>query len=165
MAKAKPAKDDALTEHTELILSLSEIGFSGFERLSTLSMALAKTVFDDGLENSRTLADMKDINDMMNISPLFGTKATEQLMDYFRGVQQITTDVQEQVFSIMNQQMALFGGSPTVANPMVEIFTKFAAQSVEMTTANLKTVAESVEAAVDAAEPEAEVAAKEKKIA
>lgn len=165
MAKAKPAHDNALTEHTELILSLSEIGFSGFERLLTLSMALAKTVFDDSMANSHTLADMKDINDMMNISPLFGTKATEQLMDYFRGVQQITTDVQEQVLAIMNQQMALFGGNSAVANPVVDMFAKLAAQTVEMTTTNLKTVAESVEAVADVADTEAEAVAKAKKTA
>ena len=40
VAKTTSAQQNALTAHAELILSASEIGFSGFERLSTLSMAL-----------------------------------------------------------------------------------------------------------------------------
>jgi phasin family protein len=162
MVKATSAQDSAMQQNIEVLMTLSEAGLTGIERLSTLNLSLAKTLFDDGVENSRTFADMKDINDMTNMTTVFSSKATEQLMDYFRGVQQINADLQERVLAIMNQQMAAFGGGAATPNPMLEIFTKLAEQAADMTAANLKTISQGVD---EASEPDATAVSKAKKTA
>jgi phasin family protein len=165
MVKATSAQDSAMQQNIEVLMTLSAAGLTGIERLSTLNLSLAKTLFDDGVENSRTFADMKDINDMTNMTTVFNSKATEQFMDYFRGVQQINADLQERVFAIMNQQMAAFGGGAATPNPMLEIFTKLAEQAADMTAANLKTISQGIDAGTEASEPAATAVSKAKKTA
>ena len=82
---------------------------------------------------------------MQNLAGPFGAKATEQVMEYFRGVTQITADMQQEISKVVTQQMALLGETTPSTNPMLEMFTKLAEQATELTSANLKTITDSIQ--------------------
>ncbi|AWI76308.1 MAG: hypothetical protein C0607_15510 [Azoarcus sp.] len=145
MIKITSEQSKALKTSTEAFATLSEVTLSSLERLSALNLATAKTAFQDGIAASKSFTEIKDMNEMQNLAGPFGAKATEQVMEYFRGVTQITADMQQEISKVVTQQMALLGETTPSTNPMLEMFTKLAEQATELTSANLKTITDSIQ--------------------
>jgi phasin family protein len=160
MIKITSEQSQALKTSTEAFATLSEVTLSSLERLSALNLATARTAFQDGIAASKSFTEIKDMNEMQNLAGPFGAKATEQVMEYFRGVTQITADMQQEISKIVTQQMALLGETSPSTNPMLEMFTKLAEQATELTSANLKTITDSIQVPAEATEAPAPKAKK-----
>lgn len=143
MTKTKPSIDQAAAfkTSTEAFMTLSEVAFSGFERLSALNLNMARATFEDGISAAQSFAQVKDVSELKELPSPFSGHMTERVVAYFRNVQQIAAELQEEIADVMTKQMSGAAGP----NPMIDIFTKVTQQATEMTKASFKTVAEATE--------------------
>jgi phasin family protein len=138
MIKTTQGQTEAFKSSTQAFLALSEVTFSGFERLSKLNLDTARSAFEDGMAASQSFAQVKDVNELKDVPSPFSRNATESFVTYFRNVQQIASELQEEIASIMTRQMSEFGNGGSGKNPFVDMVTKAAQQASDMTKATLE---------------------------
>lgn len=138
MAKTTQEQNEAFKTSAEALLALSEVAFSGFERLSALNLNMARSVFEDGMSATQSISRVKNANELKDLPSPFRKNASENLVNYFRSVQEIATDIQNDMISVMTRQMSVFGAGGTGTNPWVDMFTKVAQQASDMNKVNLK---------------------------
>lgn len=145
MIKPTTEQTNALKNSTEAMMTLSEVVFSGFERLVALNLNVARAAFEDGISATQSLSQVKDAKGLKDLpNPLAGNM-TEKAAEYFRNVQQITTEMQEEVTKVMSQQMSAIGMGVTGSNQIFDMFNKVAKQATDMTKANIKKATENTE--------------------
>lgn len=130
---------------TAALLSVSQIAFSGIQRLAALNLEFARTALKDGLAASNNLVQFNGVGDLENVQSAVRGPAMEQFAEYFRNVQEIVTDSQQQVTQLLSPFFAPFGFDATAAggsNPGVDMFSKFVRQTNSMFEANRHAVSD-----------------------
>ena len=145
MIKPTTEQTNALKNSTEAMMTLSEVVFSGFERLVALNLNVARAAFEEGISATQSFSQVKDAKGLKDLpNPLAGN-VTEKAAEYFLNVQQIATEVQEEVTKLMSQQMSSIGMPGVGSNQMFDMFSKVAKQATDMTKANIKTATDNTE--------------------
>lgn len=133
----------ATKAYTDTLMALSQVAFSGVERLAALNLNVARCALEEGLAASNTLMQAKDVSDLKKLQSSIGTPATEQCAAYFRGAQEIAGDSQQQIAQLMTSYLATFGLDASVkagSNAGLDMFSRFAKQANSMFEANAKTI-------------------------
>lgn len=136
---------DAFKSSTQAFMTLSEVAFSGFERLSALNLNMVRAALEDGMSASQSLARVKGVDELKDVQSPFTNQATEKVVTYLREVQQIATDLQQEITSVMTEQMSAFTKGGAGSNPFFDMFSKVAQQATDMTKTNLKKATETTE--------------------
>jgi phasin family protein len=145
MARTTHEQPDMLRAGTNAYLRMSEIAFSGFERLVSLNLDLTRQLMKEGVAAPASFARMKDIQDPKDLPSPFSGHATEQVVAYFRDVQEITTDMQQDMLKLMTSEFTTLGKGSAGTMPAFDLFNRMALQATDMAQANFKTVAETTE--------------------
>lgn len=142
---------DTIKSTTDAFMTLSEVAFSGIERLSALNLNMARAALEDGMNASQSLARAKGVDELKDVPGPFSNQATEKVRAYLRDVQQIATDLQQEITSVMTEQMSAFTKGGAGNNPFFDMFSKVAQQATELTKTNLKKATELTEANIKTA--------------
>lgn len=133
----------AAKTHTDALAALSEVAFSGVERLTTLNLNLARTVLEDGLAASNSLLQIQDVNELKSLQNSLTKPATEHLTAYLRGVQEIAAESQQQMTRVLSSYFATAGMASTAGTGWgagFDMLSKIAQQTNSMVEANIKAV-------------------------
>lgn len=124
---------------------MSEVAFSGIERLTALNLNLARESLQDGIAASLSVSRAQDAKDLGNVqNPLTGAGA-ERVTAYMRGVQEIFSQAQSQFVELLGKHMSSFSMNGPVTFPGMEVFEKIVQQTSDMTKANVRTATEATE--------------------
>ena len=122
-------------------MALSQIAFSGVERLAALNLNVARTALQDGVAASNCLLQLKDASDLKALQNTITAPATEHCAAYFRGVQEIAAESQQQVTQLLTSYFATLGfdtSSKAASNAGFDMFSKFVNDTNSMFEANAK---------------------------
>ena len=84
---------------SEVLVAIMRTSFEGMQRLAELNMAAAKQVMSTTAANANALASTKDVSDVSRLAPQMAKP--EQLMDYWRSVYDLVTNMQKDVTAVM----------------------------------------------------------------
>lgn len=139
MQSTTPEQTRAAKTYTTALIALSNVALSSAERLLALNLNTARAVFQDGLA-SKGLMQMKDGGDLANLQLAFSGPAAEQCISYFRGLQEIAVDSQQEVAQVLTSYFtsAGFDGVANGTNAGLGMFSKFMKDANSMVEANAK---------------------------
>ena len=126
---------------TDALATLANISLSGIERLTTLNLNAARDVLKEGAASSASLLKSKDAIDLQKLPNLLDSSTTELMSDYFRNIQKVATDTQQEVTSLMTSCFSELskgssGGMGWAAGS--DLFTKLSQQIASMAETNAK---------------------------
>ena len=84
---------------SEVLVAIMRTSFEGMQRLAELNMAGAKQMMSNTAANANALASTKDVSDVSRLAPQMAKP--EQLMDYWRSVYDLVTNMQKDVTAVM----------------------------------------------------------------
>jgi phasin family protein len=143
MQATTPEQIRAAKTYTDALMALSQVAFSGVERLAALNLDLARTALEDGLAASNSLMRLKDAGELEKLQSSISGPATEKCAAYFRSVQEIADDSQQQVAKLLTSYFQTVGFEATAtagSNAGFDMFSKFVEQTNKMFEANAKAV-------------------------
>lgn len=143
MLSTTPEQLRAAKAYNDALMALSQVAFSSVERLAALNLNLARAAVEDGLAASNSLLQIKDVNELKQLHNSFVRPATEKATAYFRSLQEITAESQEQLSRVLNSYFAMLGmGAAANAgwSAGFDMLDKIARQTNTMVEANIKAV-------------------------
>lgn len=129
----------------ETLTRLSDVTFSGMERLTALNLNVARESLEEALAASLSLTRIQDVKDLDNFqNPLVGAGA-ERVTNYVRGVQEILSETQSAFAELIGQQVSSFRTNGPLSFPGLAVFEKIAQQTSEIAKSNILAVSEVTE--------------------
>ncbi|NMG29670.1 phasin family protein [Aromatoleum evansii] len=143
MQTTTPEQIRAAKTYTNALMALSQVAFSGVERLAALNLNVARAALEDGISASNRLMQVKDISELKDLQGSISAPATEHCAAYFRSVQEIAGESQQQIAQIMTSYLATLGfdaAAKAGTNAGFDMFSKFVKETNSMFEANAKAV-------------------------
>jgi len=129
----------------ETFTRMSDVAFSGMERLAALNLSTARDslqqVFAASMSIRRAKNDKDQDCDDQDDDQNRGAGG-ERLTAYMRGVQETFRDSQSEFAELMGRELLSFSKNGGVAFPRIQMLEKFAQQTSEMTNATVRNVTE-----------------------
>jgi phasin family protein len=134
-----PEQMRAAKNYTDALMALSQVAFSGAERLTALNLNTARAVLEDGFA-AKSLLQTKDVSDPANLPIALNGPAMEKWAAYFRGLLQIATDSQQEAGQVLTQYFTSLGfeAANTGANAGFDMFSKLMKDTNSAFEANAK---------------------------
>lgn len=143
--KTTTEQKEVVSNTVDTFTRMSEVAFSGIERLTALNLNMARESLQQGIAASMAVSRVQDAKDLENVqNPLSGAGA-ERVSAYVRGVQEIFSDAQSQFAELIGNHMSSFSMNGPVSFPGMEVFERIAQQTSDMTKANVRTATEATE--------------------
>lgn len=143
--KTTTEQKEVLSNAVDTVTRMSEVAFSGMERLTALNLNMARESLQEGIAASLSATRVQDAKDLGNVQiPLSGA-AAERITAYVRGVQEIFSESQAQFAELIGKHMSSFSMNGPVSFPGMEVFAKIAQQTSDLTKANVRTATEATE--------------------
>lgn len=95
----------------DTLAALASAAFDSSERLCSLNLQTARTIFDDSIAHGRSLATAHDLGEAWAISADLGASWLEKARNYSRNLFEISAQMQEKLMSIGGSQQAVLGQS------------------------------------------------------
>lgn len=146
MLTVTPEQMDAVKFNTDSFMALSKIAFSSVERLAALNLSTARAALDDGFAASGTMLQVGATKAPQGSMP---TKAAENAVAYFRDMQKIAAETQQEITKVVTSYSSHLGlGSNASASwaKGFEMFKGAADQITAMTAANSKAISDAATA-------------------
>ena len=143
MHTADPQLIDAVKTNTHAFMTLSQIGFSSIERLTAMNLNMARAALEEGVAATASMVQINDPKELQKLRDAAAGPTTERAVAYVREVQEIFTQTQQEITSLMSSYFSTFGkGAPASAGwtSGFDMFNKLAQQMTAMAEANIKAV-------------------------
>lgn len=143
MQTITPEQIAASKSYTDAFTALSQVAFSGVQRLALLNMNASRAALEDGLAASNSLLQGAKGRDLKTFEGVIGAPAAQRCAEYFRGVQEIALDSQQQAVRILSSYFTTLG-FPAMgqvgSNAGLDMFSKFLKDSNSLFEANARAV-------------------------
>jgi len=93
----------------------ANVALGGAERLIEIQLKAAKTAWTDSVENAKTLAEVKDLQQFAEVKDTVAQPAFEKAADYVKSVYEIASETQAEFGKLIEQQVAGFNKQFVVA--------------------------------------------------
>lgn len=147
MLKAIPAQLDAVKINADAFMALSKIGFSSIERLATLNLNATRAALESGAEAASRIHS-KGAKSLPDLHGLVPEAAIQSATTYLQGVQEIATETQKEVTTLMSSYFSSQGKGTNASADWTkgfDMFNNFGQQIIAMTEANSKAVADATQ--------------------
>jgi phasin family protein len=101
-------------------MRLAQLSIENSQRIMEIQVTTAKALFEEGVENAKALADIKDPKDMMDARAQFAQSTTEKMLACARAIAEITTSTQAEVGKLVGEQLNI--GSHDMFDAMQKMF-------------------------------------------
>lgn len=119
----------------ETAARFASIAFGGAERLFETQLKATKAAMADGMDNAKTLAAVKDLQQFADVKDTVAQPAFEKATDYMKSVYDIASETQAEFGKLIEQQFAAFNKQVVVA---IDKFAETAPAGSEMGITALK---------------------------
>lgn len=146
-------QQEVVSNTVETFTRMSEVTFSGIERLTALNLNMARDSVQQGIEASMSIArdqngEDQDGEDQDKVQNRLSGAGVQRVTAYVRGVHEIFMETQSEVAELIGNHMRSFGMNGGISFPGIQVFEKVAQQTGEMAKANVRNVAEMTKANV-----------------
>ncbi|HXE36896.1 MAG TPA: phasin family protein, partial [Azonexus sp.] len=144
MQSLSPEQIDAIKTNADAAMAFSNIVYSSFERLINLNLSATRTLLEESAAASSLMLESDNSASSTKAKKAIPETATQNAMAYFQGVQELTTDTQQELTQLMTSYFATQGNG---ANPSgawlkgFDVFKSLGHQVSAITEANRKAVA------------------------
>jgi phasin family protein len=130
----------------EVAMRFAGVALEGAERMIDLQLKAAKTAFADGLENAKTLATVKDVQQLAALKDTLAQPTIEKATAYAKSVYDVATSTQAEFGKLVEEQVADYNKQVVTA---LDKLVKNAPAGSEVGIAALKSGIAAVNAAYD----------------
>jgi len=130
----------------EMAIKFAGIALQGAERIMELQLKAAKTAFADSVENAKTLASVKDLQQFAALKDSLAQPAIEKATAYAKSVYDVTAATQAEFGKLTEEQVAEFNKQVVTA---LDKMVKTAPAGSEVGIATLKSAIAAVNGAYD----------------
>ena len=92
--------------NVEAILSVAATQFAALEKLANLNATAVKTVFEDSIANTRTLAGAKDVQEFISLQSSLAQPAIEKALAYSKSVYEVATQANAEFSKLTEKRVA-----------------------------------------------------------
>lgn len=140
--------NEVIGNTVEAFTRLSEVTFSGMERLTALNLNVARESLQEVLSVSQSLTRAQDLKELGNVQSPHARAGAELVTAYVHGVQEILSETQSEFAELLEKLMSSFSMNNPMSFPGMEVFAKVAQQTSDMTLGYVRNVAEATEKVV-----------------
>ena len=130
----------------EVAMKFAGVAIQGAERMLDLQLKAAKAAFADGVENAKTLATIKDVQQLAALKDELARPAIEKATAYAKSVYDVTTATQAEINKLVEEQVSEFNKQVVTA---LDKMVKTAPAGSEVGIAALKSGIAAVNSAYD----------------
>lgn len=130
----------------EAALGFAKISFDATERLIGLNLEASKEAFAEATKNAKTLVEVKDVQDLVNLRSKFSESGVEKAMEYGRSVYEVTQAAQQQVSALVEAHTGELNKNVAAT---IEKAVKSAPAGADVAIAAVKSTVAATAAAVD----------------
>jgi phasin family protein len=130
----------------DVAMRFAGVALEGAERMIDLQLRAAKTAFADGIENAKTLAAVKDVQQLAALKDTLAQPTIEKATAYAKSVYDVATSTQAEFGKLVEEQVAEFNKQVVTA---LDKLVKNAPAGSEVGIAALKSGIAAVNAAYD----------------
>jgi len=92
----------------EVAMKFASVALQGAERILDLQLKAAKTAFADSVENAKTLAAVKDLQQLTALKDSLAQPSIEKATAYAKSVYDVTTATQAEIGKLVEEQVSEF---------------------------------------------------------
>ena len=130
----------------EVAMKFAGVAIHGAERIMELQLKAAKTAFADSVENAKTLASIKDLQELATLKDSLAQPSIEKATAYAKSVYDVTTATQAQFGKLAEEQVAEYNKQVVTA---LDRMVKTAPAGSEVGIATFKSAIAAVNGAYD----------------
>ncbi len=99
----------------ETAAHFANVAFGGAQRLVEIQLKAVKSALTDGVDNAKTLATIKDLQQFADVKDTVAQPAFEKATDYMKSVYDVASETQAEFGKLIEQQFADFNKQFLVA--------------------------------------------------
>lgn len=92
----------------EVAMKFAGVAIQGAERIMELQLKAAKTAFSDSVENAKTLAAVKDLQELASLKDSLAQPSIEKATAYAKSLYDVTSATQAEFGKLAEEQIAEF---------------------------------------------------------
>lgn len=146
MQSFSPEQIDAIKTNTDTATAFSNIVFSSFERLINLNLSTTRTLLEESAAATSLMLESSNSTSSTKAQKAIPEAATQNAMAYFQGVQELTTETQQELTQLMTSYFSAQGNRTNPSAAWLKgfdgVFKSLGQQVSAITAANHKAVAD-----------------------
>ncbi|PKO55085.1 MAG: phasin protein [Betaproteobacteria bacterium HGW-Betaproteobacteria-13] len=107
-------------KNLEAAMRLAQLSIENSQRVMEIQVATAKSLFEEGVQNAKALAAIKDPKQAVELRTQYAQTTTEKMLACARDMAEITTRTQAEVGKLVGEQLST--GSQDVFEAMQKMF-------------------------------------------
>jgi len=121
MASKQDQFNDLQKKNLEAAMRLAQMSIENSQRIMEMQVAVAKSLFEEGVENARALSTMKDPKQVIELRTQYAQSTTEKMLSCAREMAELTTRTQAEVGKLVGEQLST--GGKDMFEAMQKMFT------------------------------------------
>ncbi|WP_291992434.1 phasin family protein [Candidatus Accumulibacter sp. ACC003] len=97
--------------NAQVMMTLVRTAFHGMEQLSALNLAASRELFNSSAGGAQQLLGVKDPKELASMAGSLAQPNVEKLMEYSRGLYDLSANMQREITSVMEQQYSAMAKS------------------------------------------------------
>jgi phasin family protein len=130
----------------EAAVRIAGIALEGTERMLELQLKTAKSVFADGVQQAKALAEVKDIQEFARFKNTLAQPTLEKATSYAKSIYDVATATQSEIGKLVEEQVSAFNKQVVTG---LDKIVKSAPAGSEVAVAAVKSAISAVNAAYD----------------
>jgi phasin family protein len=130
----------------EAAVRIAGIALEGTERMLELQLKTAKSVFADGVQQAKALAEVKDIQEFARLKNTLAQPTLEKATSYAKSIYDVATATQSEIGKLVEEQVSAFNKQVVTG---LDKIVKSAPAGSEVAVAAVKSAISAVNAAYD----------------
>jgi len=118
-------KQDQINElqkkNLEAAVRLAQMSIENSQRIMELQVAVAKSLFEEGVENAKALSSVKDPKQAIELRTQYAQSTTEKMLSCAREMAELTNRTQAEVGKLVGEQLST--GGKEMFEAMQKMFT------------------------------------------
>lgn len=118
-------KQDQINElqkkNLEAAVRLAQMSIENSQRIMELQVAVAKSLFEEGVENAKALSSVKDPKQAIELRTQYAQSTTEKMLSCAREMAELTNRTQAEVGKLVGEQLST--GGKDMFEAMQKMFT------------------------------------------
>lgn len=130
----------------EAAVRFAGIALEGTERMMELQLKIAKSMFADGVQQAKALAEVKDIQEFARLKNTIGQPSMEKATSYAKSVYDVAAATQSEISKLVEEQVSEFNKQVVTG---IDKLVKSAPAGSEAAVAAVKSAISAVNSAYD----------------
>ncbi|MCK0509820.1 phasin family protein [Aromatoleum buckelii] len=121
MATKQDQINELQKKNLEAAVRLAQMSIENSQRIMELQVAVAKSLFEEGVENAKALSSVKDPKQAIELRTQYAQSTTEKMLSCAREMAELTNRTQAEVGKLVGEQLST--GGKDMFEAMQKMFT------------------------------------------